>query len=149
MADIGWITGHSYIVYGPLANAATSVLYEGVPTFPDAGRPWRIAERLGVNIFHTAPTAIRMLRKLGPQEPRKYNYQFKSMTTVGEPIEPEAWRWYYDEVGKREAVITDTWWMTETGGFLGTTVPAIQPMRSEEHTSELQSRLHLVCRLLL
>src|SRR3989454_254610 len=113
--DIGWITGHSYIVYGPLANAATSVLYEGVPTFPDAGRPWRIAERLGVNIFHTAPTAIRMLRKLGPQEPRKYNYHFKSMTTVGEPIEPEAWRWYYDEVGKREAVITDTWWLTETG----------------------------------
>src|SRR5437870_7515538 len=117
MADIGWITGHSYIVYGPLAIAATSVLYEGVPTYPDAGRPWRIAERLGVNIFHTAPTAIRMLRKLGPQEPRKYKYHFKSMTTVGEPIEPEAWRWYYDEVGKREAVITDTWWMTETGGF--------------------------------
>src|SRR5216110_3391366 len=108
MADIGWITGHSYIVYGPLANAATSVLYEGVPTYPDAGRPWRIAERLGVNIFHTAPTAIRMLRKLGPQEPRKYKYHFKSMTTVGEPIEPEAWRWYYGEVGKREAVITDT-----------------------------------------
>src|SRR5205823_1225853 len=77
MADIGWITGHSYIVYGPLANAATSVLYEGVPTFPDAGRPWRIAERLGVNIFHTAPTAIRMLRRLGPEEPRKYNYHFK------------------------------------------------------------------------
>jgi acetyl-CoA synthetase len=129
MADIGWITGHSYIVYGPLASAATSVLYEGVPTFPDAGRPWRIAERLGVNIFHTAPTAIRMLRKLGPQEPRKYKYRFKSMTTVGEPIEPEAWRWYYDEVGKREAVITDTWWMTETGGFLGTTMPAIHPMK--------------------
>jgi acetyl-CoA synthetase len=129
MADIGWITGHSYIVYGPLANAATSVLYEGVPTFPDAGRPWRIAERLGVNIFHTAPTAIRMLRKLGPQEPRKYKYHFKSMTTVGEPIEPEAWRWYYDEVGKGEAVITDTWWMTETGGFLGTTMPAIHAMK--------------------
>src|SRR5207249_2188615 len=129
MADIGWITGHSYIVYGPLANAATSVLYEGVPTFPDAGRPWRIAERLGVNIFHTAPTAVRMLRKLGPQEPRKYKYHFKSMTTVGEPIEPEAWRWYYDEVGKREAVITDTWWMTETGGFLATTVPAIHAMK--------------------
>ncbi len=129
MADIGWITGHSYIVYGPLANAATSVLYEGVPTFPDAGRPWRIAERLGVNIFHTAPTAIRMLRKLGPQEPRKYKYHFKSMTTVGEPIEPEAWRWYYDEVGKGEAVITDTWWMTETGGFLATTVPAIHAMK--------------------
>jgi len=129
MADIGWITGHSYIVYGPLSNAATSVLYEGVPTFPDAGRPWRIAERLGVNIFHTAPTSIRMLRKLGPEEPRKYNYRFKSMTTVGEPIEPEAWRWYYREVGKNEAVITDTWWLTETGGFLGTTVPALHPMK--------------------
>jgi acetyl-CoA synthetase len=129
MADIGWITGHSYIVYGPLSNAATSVLYEGVPTFPDAGRPWRIAERLGVNIFHTAPTSIRMLRKLGHEEPRKYNYHFKSMTTVGEPIEPEAWRWYYHEVGKDEAVITDTWWLTETGGFLGTTVPGLHPMK--------------------
>ncbi|HYM66308.1 MAG TPA: AMP-binding protein, partial [Patescibacteria group bacterium] len=81
-ADIGWITGHSYIVYGPLALAATSVMYEGVPSYPDPGRPWRIAERLGVNIFHTAPTTIRMLRKLGPDEPRKYNYHFKHMTTV-------------------------------------------------------------------
>ncbi|HEX9219018.1 MAG TPA: AMP-binding protein, partial [Gemmatimonadaceae bacterium] len=93
-ADIGWITGHSYIVYGPLALAATSVMYEGVPTYPDPGRPWRIAERLGVNIFHTAPTTIRMLRKVGPDEPKKYNYHFKHMTTVGEPIEPEVWRWY-------------------------------------------------------
>ena len=88
MADIGWITGHSYIVYGPLALAATSVIYEGVPTYPDAGRPWRIAERLGVNIFHTSPTAIRMLRKAGADEPKKYNHHFKHMTTVGEPIEP-------------------------------------------------------------
>src|SRR6266498_1885794 len=129
MADIGWITGHSYIVYGPLALGTTTVIYEGVPNYPDGGRPWRIAEKLGVNIFHTAPTAIRMLRKLGPEEPRKYNYHFKSMTTVGEPIEPEAWRWYHEVVGKREAVITDTWWLTETGGFLGTTVPAIHPMK--------------------
>jgi acetyl-CoA synthetase len=129
MADIGWITGHSYIVYGPLAIAATSVVYEGVPTHPDAGRPWRIAERLGVNIFHTAPTSIRMLRKQGPEEPRKYNYHFKHMTTVGEPIEPEAWRWYYNEVGKGEAVIVDTWWQTENGGFLCSTVPAIDPMK--------------------
>ncbi len=128
-ADIGWITGHSYIVYGPLALAATSVMYEGVPTYPDAGRPWRIAERLGVNIFHTAPTTIRMLRKLGPEEPRKYNFHFKHMTTVGEPIEPEVWRWYYSEVGKREAVIVDTWWQTENGGFLGSTLPALQPMK--------------------
>ena len=129
MADIGWITGHSYIVYGPLALAATSVLYEGVPQFPDAGRPWRIAERLDVNIFHTSPTAIRMLRKAGPDEPRKHHYHFKHMTTVGEPIEPEVWRWYYDAVGKREAVIVDTWWQTETGGFLCTTKPALDPMK--------------------
>jgi acetyl-CoA synthetase len=128
-ADIGWITGHSYIVYGPLALAATSVMYEGVPTYPDPGRPWRIAERLGVNIFHTAPTTIRMLRKLGPDEPKKYNYQFKHMTTVGEPIEPEVWRWYYNSVGKREAAIVDTWWQTENGGFLGSTLPALQPMK--------------------
>jgi acetyl-CoA synthetase len=129
MADIGWITGHSYIVYGPLALAATSVMFEGVPTFPDAGRPWRIAERLGVNIFHTSPTSIRMLRKIGPDEPKKYHYNFKCMTTVGEPIEPEAWRWYYDVVGRRTAAITDTWWQTETGGFLCSTKPALDPMK--------------------
>jgi acetyl-CoA synthetase len=129
MADIGWITGHSYIVYGPLALGATSVLYEGVPQFPDAGRPWRIAERLDVNIFHTSPTAIRMLRKAGGDEPKKYNYHFKHMTTVGEPIEPDVWRWYHEVVGKGEAVIVDTWWQTETGGFLITTKPALDPMK--------------------
>ena len=129
MADIGWITGHSYIVYGPLALAASSVIYEGVPTYPDAGRPWRIAERLDVNIFHTAPTTIRMLRKAGPDEPKKYNYHFKHMTTVGEPIEPEVWRWYHKVVGKGEAIIVDTWWQTETGGFLCSTLPALQPMK--------------------
>jgi acetyl-CoA synthetase len=128
-ADIGWITGHSYIVYGPLALGTTSVMYEGVPTYPDPGRPWRIAERLGVNIFHTAPTTIRMLRKLGPEEPKKYDYHFKHMTTVGEPIEPEVWRWYHDVVGKGEAVIVDTWWQTENGGFLGSTLPALHPMK--------------------
>jgi acetyl-CoA synthetase len=128
-ADIGWITGHSYIVYGPLALGTTSVLYEGVPTYPDAGRPWRIAEKLGVNIFHTAPTTIRMLRKLGPDEPAKYDYHFKHMTTVGEPIEPDVWRWYFETVGKGEAAIVDTWWQTENGGFLGSTLPALQPMK--------------------
>ncbi len=128
-ADIGWITGHSYIVYGPLALGTTSVVYEGVPTYPDAGRPWRIAEKLGVNIFHTAPTTIRMLRKLGPEEPAKYGYHFKHMTTVGEPIEPDVWRWYYHFVGKGEAAIVDTWWQTENGGFLGSTLPALQPMK--------------------
>jgi acetyl-CoA synthetase len=130
MADIGWITGHSYIVYGPLALGTTNVMYEGVPTYPDAGRPWRIAERLGVNIFHTAPTAIRMLRKVGMEEPLKYGHQFKLMVTVGEPIEPEVWRWYYNTVGRKEAVIVDTWWQTETGGFLCSTKPALQPMKA-------------------
>ena len=129
MADIGWITGHSYIVYGPLSLGTTSVIYEGTPNYPDAGRPWRIAERLGVNIFHTSPTAIRMLRKVGPDEPAKYDYHFKHMTTVGEPIEPEVWRWYYKSVGKGEAVIVDTWWQTETGGFLGTGLPALYAMK--------------------
>jgi len=129
MADIGWITGHSYIVYGPLALAASSVVYEGVPTHPDAGRSWRIAEELGVNIFHTSPTAIRALRRAGEDIPKKYNYHFKHMTTVGEPIEPEVWRWYYEVVGKGEAVIVDTWWQTENGGFLCSTVPALKPMK--------------------
>jgi acetyl-CoA synthetase len=129
MADIGWITGHSYIVYGPLSLGTTSVIYEGTPNYPDAGRPWRIAERLGVNIFHTSPTAIRMLRKVGPDEPAKYDFHFKCMTTVGEPIEPEVWRWYYESVGKGEAVIVDTWWQTETGGFLGTGLPALDAMK--------------------
>ncbi len=129
MADIGWITGHSYIVYGPLALAASSVIYEGVPNYPDAGRCWRIAQDLDVNIFHTAPTAIRALRKIGPDEPPKYNYKFKHMTTVGEPIEPEVWKWYYEVVGKGEAAIVDTWWQTETGGFLCSTLPGIKPMK--------------------
>ncbi len=129
MADIGWITGHSYIVYGPLALGATSVMYEGVPTYPDAGRAWRIAEQLDVNIFHTAPTTVRMLRKAGPDEPAKYDYHFKHMTTVGEPIEPQVWRWYHEVVGKGEAAIVDTWWQTETGGFLCSTMPALHPMK--------------------
>jgi acetyl-CoA synthetase len=129
MADIGWITGHSYIVYGPLALCASTVIYEGVPNYPDPGRPWRIAQELDVNIFHTAPTAIRALRKIGPDEPAKYDYHFKHMTTVGEPIEPEVWKWYYHVVGKGQAAIVDTWWQTETGGFLCSTLPALAPMK--------------------
>jgi len=105
------------------------VIYEGVPNYPDGGRPWRIAEKLGVNIFHTSPTSIRMLRKVGADEPEKYNYHFKHMTTVGEPIEPEVWRWYYTEVGKGQAAIVDTWWQTENGGFLGSTLPGLEPMK--------------------
>jgi acetyl-CoA synthetase len=129
LADIGWITGHSYIVYGPLALGTTSVLYEGTPNYPDPARPWRIAHQLGVNIFHTSPTSIRMLRKVSPDGPKEFDIHFKHMTTVGEPIEPEVWRWYYEKVGKNEAVIVDTWWQTETGGFLGSTLPGVDPMK--------------------
>ncbi|MBA7504985.1 Acetyl-coenzyme A synthetase [subsurface metagenome] len=129
LADIGWITGHSYIVYGPLAIAATSVIFEGTPTYPDSGRSWRIAEDLDVNIFHTSPTMIRMIRREGPDEPEKYDYHFKLMCTVGEPIEPEVWRWYYEKVGKKEATIIDTWWQTENGGVIGSNLPALKPMK--------------------
>jgi acetyl-CoA synthetase len=129
LADIGWITGHSYIVYGPLALGTTSIIYEGTPNYPDPSRPWRIAHQLGVNIFHTSPTTIRMLRKVSPDGPKEFDIHFKHMTTVGEPIEPEVWRWYFEKVGKGEAVIVDTWWQTETGGFLGSTLPAIDPMK--------------------
>jgi len=128
MADIGWITGHSYIVYGPLANAATSVMYEGVPLYPNANRVWRIAERLGVTLLHTAPTAIRMLMRAG-SNPTQYKCNFRLLVTVGEPIEPEVWRWYYKVVGKKGAVVLDTWWQTETGGWLCTTIPGIMPMK--------------------
>ena len=128
-ADIGWITGHSYIVYGPLAVCASSVIYEGVPTYPDAGRFWKIAEELDVNIFHTARDCKLSLSKAGPDEPKKYNYHFKHMTTVGEPIEPAVWRWYYEVVGRGEAAICDTYWQTENGGFLCSTVPGLQPMK--------------------
>ncbi len=128
-ADIGWITGHSYIVYGPLGLGTTTVMYEGVPTIARPSRPWRIAEKLGVDIFHTAPTTIRMLRKLGADEPAKYDLHFKTMTTVGEPIEPDVWRWYFHTVGKDEASITDTWWQTENGGFLGSTLPGLEKMK--------------------
>ncbi|HEU0196948.1 MAG TPA: acetate--CoA ligase [Nevskiaceae bacterium] len=129
MADIGWITGHSYIVYGPLALATTSIIYEGVPTYPDAARPWRIAEEYGVNIFHTSPTAVRALRRKDDKLPLKTGQHFKHMTTVGEPIEPESWRWYYHTIGKDEAVIVDTWWQTENGGFLCATVPGLSKMK--------------------
>ena len=129
LADIGWITGHSYIVYGPLSLGASTVIYEGVPTSPDPGRPWRIAEELGVSIFYTSPTAIRALRRAAPEEPTRYRHRFKLIGTVGEPIEPDVWRWYHQVVGRGEAAVVDTWWQTETGGFLITTAPALHPMK--------------------
>ncbi len=129
MADIGWITGHSYIVYGPLSIGATSVIYEGVPNFPDAGRPWRIAEKLGVRILHTSPTAIRALRREGADAPSRYHPPLRLLATVGEPIEPETWHWYYNEIGHGKAVVVDTYWQTETGGHLLATLPGIEPMK--------------------
>jgi acetyl-CoA synthetase len=123
-ADIGWITGHSYIVYGPLANGATSVVFEGVPTYPDAGRFWQIVEKYQVNIFYTAPTAIRALARLGDEWADKYEMpSLNLLGTVGEPINPEAWMWYYKHVGKERCPIVDTWWQTETGGILITPLP--------------------------
>jgi acetyl-CoA synthetase len=128
-ADIGWITGHSYIVYGPLALGTTSVMYEDTPDYPHKGRIWEIAERYDVDIFHTSPTAVRMFMKWGEEHPEEYDFDFRHMTTVGEPIQPEAWLWYYKHIGDEDAVIVDTWWQTETGGHLITNLPALNDMK--------------------
>ena len=123
-ADVGWVTGHSYIVYGPLANGATTLMFEGVPTYPDAGRFWAVCEKHNVNQFYTAPTAIRALMGQGEAFVQKYDLSsIKVLGTVGEPINPEAWNWYNDVVGKGKAPIVDTWWQTETGGHLLTPLP--------------------------
>jgi len=123
-ADIGWVTGHSYIVYGPLCNGFTSVMFEGVPTFPDAGRFWQIVEKFKVTQFYTAPTAIRSLIRLGEEWPNKYDMSsLKTLGSVGEPINPEAWMWYHKVIGKEKCPIVDTWWQTETGGHLITPLP--------------------------
>jgi len=128
-ADIGWITGHSYIVYGPLALGTTSLMYEGAPDYPHKGRIWEIAEKYDVDIFHTSPTAVRMFMKWGAEWPAKYDFHFRHMTTVGEPIQPKAWLWYYEHIGHGQAVIVDTWWQTETGGHLITNLPALEDMK--------------------
>jgi acetyl-CoA synthetase len=128
-ADVGWITGHTYIVYGPLASGATTVMFEGVPVFPDAGRWWKMVEELKITQFYTAPTAIRMLHKVGNDEPRKYDLSsLRILGTVGEPINPEAWMWYYNEVGGGRCAIVDTWWQTETGGHIISPLPGATPM---------------------
>jgi len=123
-ADIGWVTGHSYIVYGPLSAGATSLMFEGVPTYPNPGRFWEIVEKHRVNIFYTAPTAIRALMREGEKWPYKYDLSsLRILGTVGEPINPEAWMWYYKHVGRERCPIVDTWWQTETGGFMITPLP--------------------------
>ncbi|SHJ38739.1 acetyl-coenzyme A synthetase [Palleronia salina] len=129
-ADVGWVTGHSYIVYGPLANGATTVMFEGVPTYPDAGRCWKVCQDHGVNQFYTAPTAIRALMGKGTEFVEKYDLSsLKVLGTVGEPINPEAWNWYNDVVGKGKCPIVDTWWQTETGGHMLTPLPGATPTK--------------------
>lgn len=129
-ADIGWITGHSYIVYGPLLNGATSVLFEGVPSYPDFGRFWEIVEKHSITHFYTAPTAIRALAKEDLNYVEKYNLSsLKVLGSVGEPINEEAWHWYNDHVGKKKSPIVDTWWQTETGGILISPIPYVTPTK--------------------
>ncbi|WP_353777646.1 acetate--CoA ligase [Winogradskyella sp. 3972H.M.0a.05] len=129
-ADIGWITGHSYIVYGPLANGATTVMFEGVPSYPDYGRFWQIVEKHKVNQFYTAPTAIRALAKEGLEVVEPYDLSsIKVLGTVGEPINEEAWHWYNDNIGKKAAPIVDTWWQTETGGVMISPIPFSTPTK--------------------
>ncbi|OUR63648.1 acetate--CoA ligase [Methylophaga sp. 42_25_T18] len=123
-ADVGWITGHTYVAYGPLATGSTIVIYEGVPTVPDAGRFWDICQRLGVTIFYTAPTAIRALMKIGDELPNQYDLsKLRLLGTVGEPINPEAWMWYHNVIGKQKCPIVDTWWQTETGAHMIAPIP--------------------------
>jgi len=129
-ADVGWITGHSYIVYGPLANGATTVMFESTPVHPDPGRYWRIVDDLGVNILYTAPTALRALAQAGNDFVKRYRRDsLRILGTVGEPINPEIWRWYHDVVGEGRCAVVDTWWQTETGGILITPLPGVTPAK--------------------
>ncbi|MYD43682.1 MAG: acetate--CoA ligase [Gammaproteobacteria bacterium] len=129
-ADVGWVTGHSYIVYGPLANGATTLIFEGVPTYPDAGRCWDVVDKHGVNIFYTAPTAIRQLMSQGDEYvTRASRASLQLLGTVGEPINPEAWQWYHGVVGERRCPVVDTWWQTETGGIMITPLPGATPLK--------------------
>jgi acetyl-CoA synthetase len=129
-ADVGWVTGHSYILYGPLANGATTLMFEGVPNYPDPSRFWQVVDKHNVSIFYTAPTAIRALMREGEDYVRRTNRRsLRILGTVGEPINPEAWLWYYDYVGERRCPIVDTWWQTETGGILITPIPGATPLK--------------------
>ncbi len=129
-ADVGWVTGHTYVVYGPLAAGSTVLMYEGAPTFPDGGRFWKICETHGVNILYTAPTAIRALMKLGDAVPGKYDLsKLRLLGSVGEPINPEAWMWYYKVIGGGRCPIVDTWWQTETGATMMTPIPSVTPAK--------------------
>jgi acetyl-CoA synthetase len=137
-ADIGWVTGHTYICYGPLANGATTVLFESVPTYPDASRYWKIIEDLKINIFYTAPTALRTLAQQGDDFVKKYDRSsLRVLGSVGEPINPEVWQWYYDVVGEKRCDIVDTWWQTETGGILISPLAGLTPTKAGSATLPL------------
>lgn len=137
-ADVGWVTGHSYVAYGPLACGATMVMYEGAPTIPDAGRFWQLCERHGVTIFYTAPTAIRALKKQGDEFPRQHDLsRLRLLGTVGEPINPEAWMWYHSVIGQGRCPIIDTWWQTETGAHMIAPIPALTPTKPGSCTRPL------------
>ena len=137
-ADVGWITGHSYVVYGPLMNGATSVMFDGVPNYPDFGRFWETVDRLGVTIFYTAPTAIRALMREGEEPVKRHSRQsLRLLGTVGEPINPEAWEWYWRVVGDGRCPVADTWWQTETGGILIAPFPGATPMKPGSATKPL------------
>lgn len=128
-ADIGWVTGHSYVVYGPLMHGTTLVLYEGAPDYPDPSRMWQIIQKYGVTIFYTTPTALRMFMKFGDKIPNSHDLStLRLLGSVGEPINPEVWKWYFDVVGKRRCPIIDTWWQTETGGMMITPLPGLETM---------------------
>jgi acetyl-CoA synthetase len=129
-ADVGWVTGHSYIVYGPLANGATTLIFEGVPNYPDPSRFWQVVDKHNVRIFYTAPTAIRALMREGEEYVRRTSRRsLRILGSVGEPINPEAWLWYYDHVGEQRCPVVDTWWQTETGGILITPIPGATPLK--------------------
>lgn len=137
-ADIGWVTGHSYIVYGPLANGATTMMYEGAPNWPDEGRFWEMVEKHRVNIFYTAPTAIRAFIKWGDEWPNKYDLSsLRLLGTVGEPINPEAWMWYHKVIGQEACPIVDTWWQTETGGIMMSPLPGVTATKPGSCTKPL------------
>src|SRR5436190_741466 len=137
-ADVGWVTGHSYLVYGPLANGATCVMYEGAPDWPERDRFWSICERNGVTVLYTAPTAIRAFMKWGDEHPAKHDLsRLRLLGAVGEPINPEAWMWYHEQIGKERCPIVDTWWQTETGAIVISPLPGITETKPGSATTAL------------
>ena len=145
VADVGWITGHSYIVYGPLANGATSLMFESIPTYPDPGRYWDMVQRHKITVFYTAPTAIRALAAHGAEPVRRHDTSsLRVLGTVGEPINPDAWRWYFDTVGEGRCTIVDTWWQTETGGHLITPIGPVTPTKPGSATMPLPGVMPIV-----